>query len=369
MQVYQSPQVSQEDWDSLVGSSDDVWLWHSWNWIEKTALVYSLKNHYFIAKQNGQIVGGLPLQLMRVSRYGRPINRAYSLLMGSTGPFLIRGLPSKARKRVLLELTKAAIDWAGEMSVQVLSCQLPPLALNNLNNVHGVNPLVAVGWRDVSGHTRIADLSASESDLWSGLTHDARRSVRLARSAGYTIERASWLEMLDECYRVYSETVRRAGGAPNPKVYMQEIASMEKRGNVVLWVGRDPGGRAVAYHGDARFRDGSSYNVGCCERDHLRSGVNYLLLWHALIEAKQDGLAWYEIGEAYPDVKAGKLRGLHLFKEKFGGELYRYYRGEIRFFDWPPRSLRFVAGILPGSVRRFLARRLIRLPPVTFKSR
>jgi len=358
MEIYHTTKVSQEEWDSLIRSSDDVWLWHSWKWIEDLARLYSLENHYFLARANGRDVAALPLQLQRLHKYGRSCNQAYSLRRGSAGPFCTREVHLKARHNILSELTKVAVDWAKEMSVQSMSCSLPPLAPNNLRIAHGVNPLVTAGWSDLSGHTRITNLLTSEADLWLGLTHDARRSVKLARSAGYTVERGSWIEMLDDCYRVYVETIKRAGGIPDPKAYMEIFAGMETEGNTVLWVGRDPSGQAVAYHGDARFQGGCWYGTGCCETAHLRSGVNYLLFWESLICAKKDGCAWYEIGEAYPEIKDGKFRGLEVFKGKFGGELYRLYRGEIRLFDWPPQYVRMLillfAGILPTSVRHWL---------------
>jgi len=354
MEICQSSKVPQVEWDDLLRSSDDVWFWHSWTWIEDVARAYSLENRYFVARENGRNVGALPMQMARLSLHGRECNRAYSLMMGCAGPFCIRGLQPKGRERILSELTKAAIDWARKTNIQVLVCSLPPLALSNLRNNRGVNPLVTAGWRDVSGHTLIANLSNSESDLWSDLSHDARRSVKLAGSAGYTAERANWIEMLDEYYRVYLETYGRTGGTPHPKGYIEALAKTQEQGNAVFWVGRDPKGRSVAFHSDARFRGGSWYSAGCCETEHLQSGVNYLLLWNAIVEAKRDGCKWYEIGEVYPQTEQEKLRGLTVFKSKFGGEMYRSYQAEIRLFDWPPSSSRLIAAVLPAPLRRFL---------------
>jgi hypothetical protein len=40
-------------------------------------------------------------------------------------------------------------------------------------------------------------------------------------------------------------------------------------------------------------------------------------------------LSWYEVGEAFPNVKEGKLKGLNDFKKSFGGSLYPYYKGRL----------------------------------------
>jgi lipid II:glycine glycyltransferase (peptidoglycan interpeptide bridge formation enzyme) len=78
-----------------------------------------------------------------------------------------------------------------------------------------------------------------------------------------------------------------------------------------------------------------------------------MLFWQALIGAKQDGCMQYEIGEVFPGVLDGKLRGLTVFKEKFDGELYPYYRAEIRLFDLAPKYIR-LAAILPRPIRKLL---------------
>jgi hypothetical protein len=147
--------------------------------------------------------------------------------------------------------------------------------------------------------------------------------------------------MLDEYYRVHVETYHRTGVRPHPRAYFAGIATtIAKDGHAVLWVGRDASNHPVAFHNCARFRDGSLYWTGCCETSHLPSGVNYLLFWHALAGAQEDGCGWYETGEAFPNTDDSKLKGLTLFKAKFGGELYRYYRGEIRLCDCASTSLR-----------------------------
>ncbi len=50
-----------------------------------------------------------------------------------------------------------------------------------------------------------------------------------------------------------------------------------------------------------------------------------------MLGAKEEGFRWYEVGEIFPGTLDEKLKGLSTFKSKFGGELYRFYRGEYRF--------------------------------------
>lgn len=340
MEVSANTSVSAEEWTEMLHASDDVWLYHTLPWLDMTAGVYALENWYFVARDGGCTLGAFPVQRMRYSRYARSCDTGYSGLMGSAGPFFRRSLSPKQRGRVLTTLTDAVRRWAKDVRVDRVHCSLPPLAASCLKNVRGVNPLATAGWEDVSTHTRLSALSRPESTLWRDLAEDARRSVKRAQALGYTVSREDWRDRLEDYYQVHQETYRRTGVPPHPKGYFAGIASdIAPQGQAVLWVGRDPEGRAVAFHNDARYRSGSLYWTGCCETGHLESGINYLLFWQALVGAQEDGCAWYEIGEAFPGVRSGKEFGLTVFKAKFGGELFRYFRGDLHAFPCPPVPL------------------------------
>ena len=337
MEVSVKQSVAPEEWGEMLRASDDVWLYHTLPWLDMTADVYALENWYFVVRDGNAALGAFPVQRMRYSRYARSCDRGYSGLMGSAGPFFRRGLPPRLRGRVLAALTDAILQWARDARVDQVQCSLPPLAASCLANIRGVNPLVPAGWADVSTHSRLSTLSCMESVLWRDLADDARRSVKRAQMSGYTVSREDWRDRLEDYYRVHQETYRRTGVPPHPKGYFEGVASViASQGQAVLWVGRDPEGRPVAFHNDARYRDGSLYWTGCCETGHLESGINYLLFWRALLWAQEDGCQWYEIGEAFPGARSGKEHGLTVFKAKFGGEMFRYFRGELNAFSCPP---------------------------------
>jgi len=355
MEIEECAQIDAGQWDAAVAASDDAWLFHTAAWLEMTASVWPLENRYFAARQNGRIVGGFPLQADRPTRWLRP-RSAYSTKMGCSGPFVTRDLTGKGRRRVLQALNDAVLQWARSGRIESLCCWLPPLAAANLGNLRGVNPLALLGWEDVSTHTRIVDLSRPESELWSDLSEDARYNIRKAESAGYRVERAQWPQMLDEYYRVHVETYRRTGVPPHPRAYFQGIAErIAAGGHAVLWVCLDRQGGPVAFHNCGRFAGGAVYWTGCSRSEHLEQGVNYLLVWHALRGAKADGVQAYDIGEVFPGAAGGKLHGLSVFKSKFGGQLYRLYRGELRFpVPWLSRAARRVLRV-PGAIVRRVA--------------
>jgi len=343
--------MADERWGQAVAESPDTWVHHLPDWLDHTADVLGLQNQYFVVDAGKQCRGGFPVQLQTTRVAGAVRRSAYGVRLDRAGPFCAGGEGDGARAKILRELCDAVIAWAKETDVEVIRCTLPPLAPSSLQNTRGVNPLVLAGWVDLSTHTRVTDLTQTESDLWSSLSYDARRSVKAARTAGYTVTQLEWGEALPEYYRVHMNTYRRTGAEPYPKGYFEGIARiLAPRGRAVLWGASDPLGRLVAFHNSARYAGGSDYWTGCCETEHLASGVGYLLFWEALLGAKREGCTHYELGEVFPNARDGKLKGLSTFKSKFGGDIYRLYRAEVRLKEPPAWAT---------AVRR--ARRLLRI--------
>ncbi len=330
IQVEQWPVVDRHQWDALVADSDDVWLYHQHRWIEGVSRVHSVETHYFVAVSQGRWIGAFPVQARAFSRKHGRSHQLSSILMGACGPFVHNGLSAKERAQVFQALQQAVLEFASTHHTESLKACLPPLAPGNLQAIRGINPLALAGWRDTSSHTLIADLSKPEDALWSGLAYDARRSVKLARQAGYTVKRVRWAEVLTDYYRIHTENYERTGVKPHPTAYFELIAEMDSQDQCALWMASDCNNQPVAFHNCGRFKDAALYWTGCSETAHLKSGVNYLLFWEALIGAKRDGCQWYEIGEIFPEASNEKQKGLSTFKKKFGGELFRFFKGE-----WP----------------------------------
>ncbi len=311
-----------DEWDRVVYHSDDGWAFSLVGWLEMVAPIWQMENRSFAIRENGKLAAVMPLHY--ISNGARLSSSGW----GMSGPIIIASVSPAERKR----LWRACLRHTQEIAVQVgathITIAISPLAQSSLKNHWGVNPLTEFGYTDVSTHTRMVRLTQSESELWFGLAQDARQQIKRARVAGYTVRRCAWCDMVNAYYRVHVETYTRTGVKPHPKVYFEGIADQRNKHHV-LWVGFDPSGTPVAFHNDARFGVAALYHTGCSETAHLKSGVNYLLFWEAMLGERADGCMWYETGEAFPQAKSGKDKGLTDFKGKFGGELHRSFRGEI----------------------------------------
>lgn len=313
-------------WDALVRSSPDGWAWGLYDW-QDVALSYErlgLQDRGFALSAPAGFVAVMPLHLISAER------RLASSGFGVAGPMLVPGLSERHRRKVLTAIFDAVIDIARDEKCVAIDVGSSPVCTSSLESQWGVNPFVEFGFRDVSEVTRVIDLRDDTQTLFSALSDDAKQKIKRAESLGYRVSRASWPNMLDDYYRIHRETYYRTGAVPHDRFYFEGIANkMEANRSAQLWAGFGPDGRPVAFHNDARFNHASYYHTGCSETASLDSGVNSLLFWHAILGAKEDGCSWYEIGHVFPGVANGKLRGLTVFKSKFGGKAHRHFLGRL----------------------------------------
>jgi SAM-dependent methyltransferase len=314
-------------WDALVRGSPDGWVFGlaGWQRLVLGVAEWGLRDLSFAAVEQRRLLGVMPLQLDATGA------RAASSGFGGSGPIVAGELAPAHRERVRRALLRHGEERARAAGAREISFAVPTVTAAGLAR-RGVNPFLEEGYEDVSTHTQVIDLAPDEATLLAGLADDARRQIARARSQGYRAERGDWPKLLDDYYRVHVETYRRTGVAPHPRAYFAGIArEMAPAGHAVLLVGYAPDGRPVAFHNDARLGPGALYHTGCSETEHLASGVNYLLFWQAILDAKAEGRSHYESGEVFPGAASGKDHGLSVFKRKFGGETRRFLRATKRF--------------------------------------
>lgn len=322
-------------WDALVRGSPDGFVFGLAGWQRLILDVpeWGLRDLSFAAHEPGRperLLGVMPLQLDAT----RTVAAASGF--GGVGPIVAGNLAPGHRARVRRALLRHAEETARAAGARELSFALQAVTATSRAG-RGVNPFVEDGYEDVSTLSQVVNLRVDEVTLFAGLADDARRQIARARSLGYRAERGDWPKLLEAYYRAHVETYRRTGAPPHPRAYFEGIArEMAPPGHAVLIAGYAPDGRPVAFHNDARLGDGALYHTGCSETAHLESGVNYLVFWQALLDAKAAGCGAYESGEVFPGAPAGsKDHGLTVFKRKFGGETHRRLRARKRLAPDP----------------------------------
>jgi hypothetical protein len=351
-----TPEVA-EEWDKVVQSSPDGWCFSLASWLEMVTPIWGMEQLSFAVSEGENLVAVMPLHWLPSA------HRLSSSGWGHGGPAVQAQKSSAERSRLWCYCLEHVDKLAAQLGAQQIDVSISPLTLSSIRNEWGVSPLVEYGFQDVSGISQVIDLRLTNDELWAGLKKDARYEIQRAVKAGYSVDVVEWPSFVREYYEVHVENYLRTKVTPHPIEYFQGIADQSKR-NFVLRVGRAADGAAVAFHNTACFGDGAMYHTGCSRSSHLKSGINYLLFWEAIIGAKSAGQIWYEAGEIYPEARSGKQYGLSMFKQKFGGAPHRVFRGrklvQVTNTSQAPSITKKLMISVMGRVRRTLSK-LIRL--------
>lgn len=359
MDIIPRCKLCSEEWDSLVNSSPDGWVFSLWGWQEliETVEPWALEDHGFAFREGRRLLVVVPLH------YHPGSGRMASTGWGGSGPVIDGRIRGKARERLMGQAVQRCLDLAKARGAVGFDVSLSPVTATSISSVWGVNPLVFHSLKDHSGLSQVVDLSVSEDELWADLTSDARRQIKQARDAGFRVERVDWSQHLDRYYELHVATYTRTGVQPHPRAYFAGIAAhTAPTGNSVLWALCAPGGEYIAYHNAAWFGSGSYYHTGCSADSALHAGANHLLFWEAMLGAMHAGIRWYDCGSIFPDVDASeKQRGLSTFKTKIGGQPHRQFGAGVNFLQHgttptavPPEPT-FPRRLLRGLMRRLCA--------------
>ncbi len=313
-----------EEWDKIAYDSDDAWLHHRYDFLKFTEKLWKLESKSFLVEHEKKIIGIFPLQMDNTTK------GLGSTFLGPGGHAVSNKVSSEIRPHILREMYKHVVEIAYQNGSPVIEICLHPLAKSSLNNHRGINPLIHYSYHDVSTYTWIADLSKPEDKLFAALSYDARRNIRNANKAGYTIKPLQSVGEIDECYEIHHETYERTGTYPFTKEFLAEkYEIINKKGCGIFLKAIDKNGKTVAFISVGLFKKCALYWDGASRTEHLGYGVNYLLQYQAMLWAKNQGAEWFENGEAFPNISSGKQKGMSVFKRKFGGELHRYFKGKL----------------------------------------
>jgi lipid II:glycine glycyltransferase (peptidoglycan interpeptide bridge formation enzyme) len=181
--------------------------------------------------------------------------------------------------------------------------------------------LRASGWRPASpiqpAATRLIDLRADETTLWSDLRKKWRQYVNRARTGGVTVEDAG-AEALGTFHEIYRETAARAGFLIRTEAAYRDIwEAYRPLGLARLLIARHPGGEPAAALFLIRCGTRVVEPYGGMTAAGAESRANYLLKWEAIRSSREAGAETYDLwGLAHP--------GIAHFKAGFGGREVRY---------------------------------------------
>lgn len=325
-------EVGREAWDSFVDHSDEAWLWHRFDlqdaistWPGKDDLSFAVRD----ISSGGGIVVVVPLHLIQSRRmFGFRWNTLDSL----GGPACINDLSIKQKRKILEYAMSQVTTLARKYDAVEVNFALSPLAPAYCSERYPrINPLLELGCENTLTQTWMVNLGQGKEIIWNNMENRARTAIRKAEKQGLYIRPANESNDLEVYYNLHCETYKRTGARSHPKSYFEAIWSdfFSKGLSFILFAERN--GTVVAAENFGIYKQAAVYWTGAASSQGLFLQANSLLQWTAMQSMIEDGIVWYETGEAFPHLREGKLKGLNDFKRSFGGELFPSYRGRIVF--------------------------------------
>ena len=325
------------EWDKFTEESDEAWFWHHSLFIE--AWPHG-ENFSFCIKCEGKTLLEQSLFFHRMKKWrlekwhGIPFlyRHKYPNCLTSVGGVCVSNNLTAKEKKKLQDFYIQIMDELVE-KYRIGSfpyCILPTLSPAFWPEVcPRVNPLIFYGFKNRMSQSYIIDLSLAEDEIF-------RRFFQTTRNLIYRCQKDKDIKLveatssdydLDAYYALHVETYLRTGATPHPKSYFEKIFKniIPLKYSHILFLYKK--NKLVAAQNTLIYKDVAMYWTGASLTEK-GDGENRYLMHEQILYAKRRGCRYFEVGEAFPNIRNGKLKGLNDFKRSFGGFIYPLFAGE-----------------------------------------
>jgi hypothetical protein len=323
--------IGHEIWDAFVDTCDEAWLWHRFDlqdaistWPGKHDLSFAVRDD----ASGGRIVALIPIHLIETRRL---YTFKWNILDSLGGPACANDLGVKQKRKILEFAISQISTLAKKHNAVEINFALSPMApAFRGEQCPRVNPLLETGCENTLTQTWVIDLRRSEGEIRHAYAELTKRELKKMQEMGYEIREANETGDVETYYGLHCETYHQSGVRPHPISYFQQIYEkfVSKGLSRIIFLIRN--GNVIAAQNSGLYKKGCVYWTGA-SRSQKTGGENRILFDDQIIFAKRRTFEWYEVGEAFPNQRWGKLKGLNDFKRSFGGGLFPYYRGRIIF--------------------------------------
>lgn len=312
---------SQQYWDEFVNQHPYGHFLQSWGWGELKASAgwYPLRFSLY-DEQEQQIVAAAQV-LCRAAPH-LPL-RAGHLAYIPKGPVLDWSQPLLCHP--FFSQLHAYLSRHGALALRMEPGQTVHVAQNDdfmqcfastfLQPVHAVQPV----------RTIVLDLAVDEPTMLARMKEKWRYNLRLAERKGVTVRVAQTIADVQAWYTLMQETGERDQfGIHTFDYYLQVWRIFVPRQQARLFLAEYQGQLLAGIFVGLFARQGI-YLYGASSNEHRNLMPNYLLQWHAIRWAKQEGATEYDFwGIAATDNEDEALAGVSRFKRGWGGEIVRF---------------------------------------------
>jgi len=312
MIVRSAARQDEAGWNEFVFKYSDS-PYHLYGWKKIFESVYGYECHYLITEDQNEIVGILPLAVMRSKLFGF---RVCSL------PFLDYGGPVfKFDNTDPLSCLRSFLDHFSSYTdkADYLEVRSPP----QMEAADCLKTTFKPG--NVKYLTFLINLNRSFDEIWQNdFDSDLRKKIRKATKRNIRVVEHNFEETMDEFYYAYLLAMKRLGSPPHKIEFFSDLPKMlgDKRVKFFsIAIGNRLIGGAIVFVGNSTMNYG--YEIVNPEYRNLRP--TYLLYSEMLKWGCENGLRIFDTGRTLYG------SGIYLFKKQWGGKekiLPYYYSGK-----------------------------------------
>ena len=279
--------AAQPEWDRYVASHPAATGYHVWGWRRVFEEAFGHETVYLSAREDGEIVGVLPLVVFRSALFGR---FAVSLPFVNYGGVCARDG----------EVSEALIERARAIAVE------RRLAHVELRHTARLLPALPAREHKVGMYLALERDAARAFEL---IDRKARNQVRKAEKSGLTA-RSGGAELLDAFYRVFARNMRDLGTPVySIRFFERVLSTFPDRARVFLV---DHGDVTVAGGITLSHRDTLEVPWASSLREYRTQCPNNLLYWRIIEHAIAEGFRTLDFGRSTPN------EGTFQFKQQWG---------------------------------------------------
>lgn len=276
-------------------------------------------------EKDGHIVGGTML-------YRHKLPRGFTWLYAARGPLLNEYHSNFAQESMDLIMEQIRPIAKAEKSVFL---RIDPPLQEDPPRFKGFKESPAGYYPE---YTLMVDLTKTEDEILKQMKQKGRYNIKVAQKHEVKIVEVdstakNYDNYIGAYHKIVLETTKRDGFYAHRKGhYVDMVRTLEdhKAGKLflALYKGKVVSGLIATY-----FKDTATYYYGASSNENRHVMAPYLLQWHVMQKAKQDGYKRYDfLGIAPPDQPKHPWAGVTSFKRKFGGHDHPYIRCQEHSF-------------------------------------
>lgn len=288
-----------ERWDDFVKSCPNTTPYHLFAWKSAIELAYRHKTFYYIAEEQGEITGVLPLVLIKIPFLKSAL---HSLPFCDLGGVLTQS--DDVKKRLVEQANKlASTQGHGELDLR-----------ESLPN-HFKSALTKEQEAELKGRKvrMILDIPDSSDELMANFKSKLRSQIRKAEKNGITYHQSTGTTDLDAFYAVMQDNMRLLGSPVHSKKWFESILTHYKENAQVGIVKKE----SEIVGGAIIIKCGNTITVPWASTlaEYNKLSPNMLLYWGLLsYAADSEDVNTFDFG------RSSVNEGTYRFKKQWGAQ-------------------------------------------------